>query len=278
MKGEGGEAGAVNMVDAFCWYDSADAARFGATLGDGEDNAAAGNRTPTHSVSVVAVAVVEVEVEVEVEVKDSFDVTIIGERVVASGRLRPACRGWRGDLRSTLSCQRRRRTLPRRVSRSAVDVGLARAPGRVNKTGEGDSCCGESERSGRAEVDAATILLSLLAEVAGPCGECGPRGPRREFVADAVAAAAAAAATAAALPSSMRRRRALLRVAACANDTERRREGIDAGSVERRSLCASTSRLSEANMESSIDIERPASAALDRTDRRTATSLLIGFR
>ena len=249
----------VNMVDAFCWYDSADAARFGATLGDGEDNAAAGNRTPTRSVSVVAVAVVEVEVEVEVEVKDSFDVTIIGERVVASGRLRPACRGWRGDLRSTLSCQRRRRTLPRRVSRSAVDVGLARAPGRVNKAGEGDSCCGESERSGRAEVDAATILLSLLAEVAGPCGECGPRGPRREFVADAVAAAAAAAAaaTAAALPSSMRRRRALLRVAACANDTERRREGIDAGSVERRSLCASTSRLSEANMESSIDIERP---------------------
>ena len=255
MKGEGGEAGAVNMVDAFCWYDSADAARFGATLGDGEDNAAAGNRTPTRSVSVVAVAVVEVEVEVEVEVKDSFDVTIIGERVVASGRLRPACRGWRGDLRSTLSCQRRRRTLPRRMSRSAVDAGLARAPGRVNKAGEGDSCCGESERSGRAEVDAATILLSLLAEVAGPCGECGPRGPRREFVADAVAAAATAAATAAALPSSMRRRRALLRVAACANDTERRREGIDAGSVERRSLCASTSRLSEANMESSIDIE-----------------------
>ena len=50
--GEGGEAEgavvAVNMVDAFCWY-SADAARFGATLGDGEDNAAAGNRTPMRS-------------------------------------------------------------------------------------------------------------------------------------------------------------------------------------------------------------------------------------
>ena len=49
--GGGGEAeGAVvvvNMVDAFCWY-SADAARFGATLGDGEDNAA-GNRTPMRS-------------------------------------------------------------------------------------------------------------------------------------------------------------------------------------------------------------------------------------
>ena len=199
--GEGGEGGAVvvavNMVDAFCSYDSADAARFGAILGDAKDNAAAGIRTPARSASVVAVAIVEVEVEV-----------IAGERVVASGRLRrPACRGCRGDLRSTLSCQRRRRTLPRRESRSAVDVKLARAPGRVNKAGEGGSRCGESERSGSAEVDATTILLALRVEVAGLCGECGPRG-------EAAAAAAAAATTVAALPFSIRRRRALLRVAA----------------------------------------------------------------
>ena len=204
--GEGGEGGAVvvavNMVDAFCSYDSADAARFGAILGDAKDNAAAGIRTPARSASVVAVAIVEVEVEV-----------IAGERVVASGRLRrPACRGCRGDLRSTLSCQRRRRTLPRRESRSAVDVKLARAPGRVNKAGEGGSRCGESERSGSAEVDATTAgnagrSSALLVEVAGLCGECGPRG-------EAAAAAAAAATTVAALPFSIRRRRALLRVAA----------------------------------------------------------------